>query len=490
MTAVAEMEAVNVIDVEPLDVLTERYRNHLWCRGHEKDHIKTELARLEQAYDLYVDCRQRCLVGGETYTSIGNDIGINRRSVKRYSCGTKPNLLNRIIELEEDNSIIPGREEDKDLAYFIGVLLSIISRQKINPKKGCAYSIIEKDDEALERIDRVCKKYNIPTFDGDKENHICFGYCKTMKSIGDFVDGGGVPWELLFTSEERRESLAGYLDRRSSIYNDSRSSTCLLALDRMETELLFDLTLLFAEVDIFAKHMLKRRRDGSIVEGKGALEVRTKGDFNRLLKTLKSEDKRIQLQRVIAESNEAVVEIGIDQCLEFYGYRKKHPKCNKEKLYARFGVSLPVSKQVTRSITHRAEKYLEVEDLREQRPDIDVIGYCYREIGVSSEAARSLAGVYSMDEIREYDPDTINKWSQIYDEDSSVEVDLERNIMQVVEASIRELANAVINGGTSPAEARESINPIAKASGVPFDRLDDLYWSVYGAALNGHRGEE
>ncbi len=461
------------LGIPSLDSLVAKLTNHLEVRNVPREEVDKEVEKLKTTYQMYTEAQKREL----TVSEISLKYSVSQKNVRNYQKTIIPRLLRTIIDLGDDNSVVPKKEESEDLAYILGALMSMRGWVEVNREKQYAVHMIETDSEIREEITKASHKFGIRTTISG--NYLRLHHGRTTKYLSDIITRGKVPWEHLVTQKERRAFLAGYLDRVGTPRSKGRINKANFDLSKLSLDMAYDLVLLFGTVGICAR----------CVENKGKVNVTSKRDVEYIRDTVRSKARKQKIQRFIDKSEEDV-DLDVMACVAVLNEKKEHPNRKMGLIYRSLGIEVEPSYQSTYAILSMAKRYLAVQKLREEQPDYNVIGYCYRECGTSSDAARALAGVYSMDEIREYDPDTINKWSQIYDEDSSVEVDLERNIMQVVEASIRELANAVINGGTSPAEARESINPIAKASGVPFDRLDDLYWSVYGAALNGHRGEE
>ncbi len=465
---------VDVEELPSLNWLTSRYRYYLEVRATPQRAIKEKLAEVERVHAAYV----ARLEGEETVRTIAERHDVPFYTVRGYKPGRFPQLIRTIIRTPVYNKKIPDREEDVDLAFIVGILFSQKYKKDLHEGKEAVYTIVETDDEKTEKITSALDRLGIDySTKGKKEISLKHG--RSTKYLADFVAEQRIPWELLVTREERRSFLAGYLERRGYLHISKRT-TPTIRLNTLNEEMVCGLTFLLSEADIYVRFSVKQ----------SDIDVGSKQDIIKVREIVRSYSRKRELSELIDACPKVAVDLDIKTCLKFYEYKRQYPKKGSKEIYRRLGIDIEPSKSTTSAITTRAKRCLAVEELRVERPDYNVIGYCYRELGLSSRAARALAGVYSMDEIEEYDPDTIIHWTQIYDEDNSVEVDLERSTMQIVETKCKELAIAVSQGETCARKARESIMSLAKASGVPFDRIDNLYWSTYLQELNGSRGKE
>ncbi len=478
MTTVAEVEVD--LGIPSLDSLVAKLTNHLEVRGYEQKEIDDRVNELERYYNAYVECRTTRRGIGRPLTEIARTSGIPRYLVKAYRRRNIPRLIRELINHAEDNSIVPKREKNVDFAYLLGIIISQRQKKEVHKRKKYAFGIGEKDPEIRTEIGRICDKFNIPYHTNRLEDtpRIMLHHCRATYFFSSVISDEGLPWEYLVSTEEREAFLSGYLDRKGSIRNKTKTKYCSLMLRKLPEKLLLDMVLLFGECDIYTGYNTKF----------GNIEVASREDMEKLGRILRSRKRKGKIREVIQNSPEPSIRLSTDKCVEFYDEREKEPDQKTVEIFQRLGIDIIPTERITKRIIKRAERFYQVEKIkREQRPDYDVIGYCYREVGVSSEAARALARVYRLDEIQEYEPKSIKRQAKLYDKSNDVNVLLELRKQKNYRRICAYIPRQIVAGAITPEKGLERLNAIAKESEIEFLELDNVYWASYLQALREQR---
>ncbi len=490
MTAVVETETLYVVrELPPIDALVEKLTINLLMKRREKDIPRREEA-LRNDFDLYQRYAALARTEGITVSEINKGLGIHTTRTKQFREGSIPRSINVVISrTDDDRSIVPN-EKAIGFAYLLGFFVSMCDKKRKGQKNRYMKNFETNNPELRSRIKKICDQLNIPC----KVNNqfTILGPCKAVKYLYDITETGArVPWEHLVTQEERREFLAGYFERGGTITHNStrygfNADLCVTEVE--SKELVSDILVMLSEQKIYP----------TINERMNGIDIRGRLELEEIYTLLHSKQRKQSIRKTLDQDHRQEV-WKIQDCIEVETYKKDHPLNSPKHIFSRLGFDLSRILGITTQALRRIRNYRRIKDLISNRPDHNVIGYCFRECGVSSEAARALAGVYRIDEIEKYEQKEIQSWAKRYDKDPDVEINL-KAVPEIIDPVVlrRRTINtlcylaalSVRTKETTGLEADKYLKELAKHEDHPYDKLRRMYRRHLKRLYRQDRSEE